>query len=457
MGFGSLIEQMFAAPTRFDAPLSAADLAREDAVIDRLMTEYEACPPVPDAAFLPEGLEDWPADPILALLLSRVDLTGLSGRDRVRYLQAQERLNAAGSAATMAALHSVSDAYDQLSEDIEDPEAGASMETRAALGWTRRTADTNLALAHDLIVRLPAVFTLLKAGRIDLARARVIIESTSHLSIAHARAVVGALTGEALRLTTGQLRVRLRRLCLQVDPDSVRQQQDQAVADRQFASWTEADGTLSLLLTGLDPVRGQEIFDRISRIARHHKTSDETRTMDQLRADIAADLLAGATDTTIGQVHLSVDLTALFDPDVARTAELAGYGPVLADITTQARRQFEDAGWDWTVHLPHTFAPVADGHTRRRPTTSQKRRLRARYRTCIAPGCRRAAINSDIDHTRPWAETGTTNSDDLGPLCRPDHCTRHQAGWNYQHLDDGNILWSSPLGTTYTVTGTDPP
>ncbi|MEX1044131.1 MAG: DUF222 domain-containing protein, partial [Acidimicrobiia bacterium] len=260
---------MFATRIRPETAFSAADLAREDERIDRLIAEYEQSPPEPEAPFLPEGVESWPADPILAILLSRIDLSGLSGRDRVRFLQAQERLNAAGNAATMAALHSVTDAYDQLAEDIEDPAAGASMETRAALGWTRRTADANLALAHDLIERLPAVFDLLGAGRIDLARAKVIIGSTAHLPIAHARAVVAALGDDALSMTTGQLRVRLRRLCLEVDPDSIRLEQDRAVSDRRLTSWTEPDGTLSLLLTGLDPIRGQEIIDRISQIARH--------------------------------------------------------------------------------------------------------------------------------------------------------------------------------------------
>jgi hypothetical protein len=54
----------------------------------------------------------------------------------------QERLNAAGSAATMQALYSIADAYYQLPEDLEDPDAGASMEARAALGWTPQAADT---------------------------------------------------------------------------------------------------------------------------------------------------------------------------------------------------------------------------------------------------------------------------------------------------------------------------
>lgn len=448
---------MFDTLTRIEAADLAAEFDRQDVVIEQLMAGYKARPPEVHPPVLPHDVDVWPADHVLAILLSSVDPAELCAPDRVRYLQAQERLNAAGSAATMQALYSVADAYDQLPEDLEDPNAGASMETRAALGWTPQAADTTLNLAHDLVERLPAVLGLLKVGSIDLERAKVIVRSTAHLSVAHARAVVTALPDEAFRMTTGQLRARVRRACLDVDPDSSRQEEKQAIVDRRFVSWTEPDGTLSLLLSGIDPLRGQEIIDRIRRIARHHNTGNESRTMDQLRADVACDLLSGTTDATVGRVHLTVDLASLFDPDVTKAAELAGYGPVLTDIADQSRRQFEDAGWDWTVHLPESWAPVADGHTRRRPTSSQQRRVRAKFRTCIAPGCRKPTISCDIDHTRTWSETGVTDSENLGPLCRPDHCTRHQSGWTYSILPDGDILWSSPIGTTYTVHGADPP
>jgi hypothetical protein len=113
--------------------------------------------------------------------------------------------------------------------------------------------------------------------------------------------------------------------------------------------------------------------------------------------------------------------------------------------------------WDWTVANPVTGMPVADGTTRRRPNASQMRKVRAKNRTCVGPGCRMPVIDCDIDHTETWAETGVTDSKDLAPLCRPEHCIRHRTGWTYEPLPDVDYLWTSPLGTTYTTTGADPP
>ena len=39
-----------------------------------------------------------------------------------------------------------------------------------------------------------------------------------------------------------------------------------------------------------------------------------------------------------------------------------------------------------------------------------------------------------------------------------DHCIRHQTGWTYQPLPNGDYLWTSPLGGPgYTTSGNDPP
>jgi hypothetical protein len=135
-------------------------------------------------------------------------------------------------------------------------------------------------------------------------------------------------------------------------------------------------------------------------------------------------------------------------------AYLAGYGPVAADIARQAIGQMEAAGWEWTA--THPDSGMVNGTTRRRPTASQTRRVRARTRTCAAPGCRAPAVKCDTDHIQPWAETGVTQTSQLAPGCRHDHCTRHRTGWTYKPLLDGDFLWKSPLGGTYTTSGNDP-
>lgn len=434
----------------------SSDLDAEEALIRRLIADFERAWPEQTAPQLPPNLEEWAADHRLAVLLDHLDPNELSDEDRVRFLRASERLVAHQQAATLAGIAAVSKSYQELEiEDAADVYSGTTFELRAALRWTQRAAAAELDLATDLLVRLPIVLQALDQGRIDRPRAKKIVDHTSHLSVAHARMVAEKVIDEAARLTTGQLVGQVRRACLDVDPDAVREERKKAVADRRLVSWAEPDGTLSVLLTGIDPMRGEELLDRINRIARGLRSKDEPRTMDQLRADVATDLLTGTSHPRLGSLHLTVDLTDLLDPEVHASAELAGYGPILGDI---ARRVAEsgDGTWDWTVTHPGSGMPIADGHTRRRPTASQRRKLRARHRTCVAPGCRRPVVDCDIDHTKPWAHTRETDSADLAPLCRPDHCTRHQSGWSYEPLPDGDYLWIGPLGTTYTASGRDP-
>jgi hypothetical protein len=250
---------------------------------------------------------------------------------------------------------------------------------------------------------------------------------------------------------------RIRSACLDVDPDSARQRYEESRKERRVVSWSEPDGTVTLTGEGLDPVKVAEAKDRINRLAKSRKTADSSKTMDQLRADIFLELLTGNGDLPkTGSVHLTVDLATLAQLNDL-SGDLAGYGPVISDITRQVTRQLGEGIWDWTVVHPDTAMPIADGTTRRRPTASQLRKIKTRNRTCVAPGCRNPVIDCDIDHTRPWADTRTTNSKDLAPLCRHDHCIRHQTGWTYQPLPNGDYLWTSPLGPGYTTSGHDPP
>jgi hypothetical protein len=229
---------------------------------------------------------------------------------------------------------------------------------------------------------------------------------------------------------------------------------ERAKTERRFVTWTAPDGTIGVQVSGIDPVRGQELSDRINRIARELRGDGETRTMDQLRADVAVDLLTGTTSPTVGKVHLTVDLATL--AGLADTpGDLAGYGPIATDITRQLVES-GDGTWEWSVTHPESGMPVADGHTKRRHTASQRRRLAVRHATCVAPGCRMPTIGCDLDHTTPYADSGVTDSDDSAPLCRHHHCIRHQTGWTYRRLPNGDILWTSPLGTTYTTSGRSP-
>ena len=125
-------------------------------------------------------------------------------------------------------------------------------------------------------------------------------------------------------------------------------------------------------------------------------------------------------------------------------------------IARQVAETSQQAEWRWTLTHPDTGQVVDNGTTRRRPTTTQRRHLQARHRTCIFPGCRRPAYNCDLDHRQQWAHGGTTKVENLAPLCRHHHTIRHHAHWTHRPLPNGDHHWTSRLGHTYTTSGLPP-
>jgi hypothetical protein len=263
---------------------------------------------------------------------------------------------------------------------------------------------------------------------------------------------------KAARYTTGQLGARLRKLCIDADPEDSKERYEAAAETRYVAVQADPDGTANLFAMNLPPDRVQRGMDRINRIALGLRRNGETRTIDQLRADVFVDILEGvgpAARSARGGVHLHADLPTL--AKLANNAgDLAGYGPVIADIVRQLADQLQDAPWDWTADDPDTGMPIAEGTTRRRPTSRQKRRVLGRNRTCIFPGCRMPAVGSDLDHRTPYAESRTTHSKGLAPLCRYHHTNRHRFGWTYVPGPNGDFTFTSPLGHRYTTSGRDP-
>jgi hypothetical protein len=176
--------------------------------------------------------------------------------------------------------------------------------------------------------------------------------------------------------------------------------------------------------------------------------------MDQLRADVYLDLLCGnSASGKGGVVDIRVDLSTLAELS-DNPGELAGYGPIVDDITRRIVGQQTDAEWRYTV--THNGRPLATGTTRRRPTPAQRRLIVATHPTCVFPGCRMPATECDIDHRVEWSRTHITTTTGLAPCCRHDHNGRHTHGWTYRILRNGDVEWTSPLGHTYTTKNRGP-
>jgi hypothetical protein len=408
---------------------------------------------------VPAGLDAMEPGPQLAGLVASIDVTRVSGHDRVIVLRAHARLVSHYQAQVYRDMAAIDDAMDQVVDDPEWAAEAAAAEVRAALCLTRRSADADMTLAVHLRRRLPAVWEALASGAIDPRRARVIVQGTAHLPENTARRVADCILERAPDLTTGEVGAALRRLCIEADPDQASRRYQDAVAERRVVMEASEAGTAHLLALDLPPQQAAAALCRINALARRLKTAGEQRSIDQLRSDIVIDLLTGATTAATrpgGVVDLRVDLATLARLS-ERPGDLAGYGPVVADIARQVTEQgAPGTHWRWTVTHPDTGDAIASGTTRRRPTARQRRLVESRDPTCIFPGCRTPARRCDLDHTLEWSLSRRTSVRDLGPLCRHDHGIRHHAGWRYRRLPNGSYQWITTLGHRYSTSGRSP-
>lgn len=329
-----------------------------------------------------------------------------------------------------------------------------AVEVGALLHLTRRAAEATTDLAIQLVRRLPEVHRAMLRGDLDVPRARALYQGTDHLPPHTARRIVNAMIDEATELTTGQLAARLRKLCLEHDPEDAARRYEKSVEDRRIEFQPAPEGTTHLFGLNLPADRMARISRHLDMTARELRRLKDGRTMDQLRADAMLDILEGAHQHNGkrcgGGVHLEVDLATLagLNDDAG---EIPGFGPITADLARQLADEMKDAEWIFVITDPETGDVVCDGKTRRRPLVSQRRRIRSRHKRCVWPGCRMPSVDCDTDHRIRHVDGGCGHDHNFAPVCRFHHRMRHQAGWIYRRLKNGDIEWTSRSGRTYLV------
>jgi len=288
---------------------------------------------------LPEGLDEMAPGAALAAVLETVELSRLNGYDLVTALRAgQRQVSHYQSVVYEAMAETAHAASAATTERSARPNEHAADEIAAAVGYTRRKADNELNIALRLRDDLPEVASALKSGDIDGHKASVISDGTAALKSSAARGVAVKILASASGLTVGQIGTRLRRLCILEDPAHAQARYEKSLERRRVVARPTADGTTHLHILDCAPHLAQAAADRVNRIARSLNTRHESRSVDQLRADVALDLLTGRLinigEGKPGSVNLHVDLTTLAGLD-DHPGDLAGYGPVVSEVARQ--------------------------------------------------------------------------------------------------------------------------
>lgn len=323
-----------------------------------------------------------------------------------------------------------------------------ALEVGSLLGLTRRSAEIEVDLAAQVVERFPAIWEAMHAGDLDWARAKVLVSGVDHLPDDRAALIVERVLPYAPRLTTGQLAARIRKACLEFDPQDAKRRYERSIEDRRIWIWPHNDGTGDLVASHLPPDRLNRAFDHVDRLAR---SLADNRTIDQERADVFLDLLTGRLSSDVSPaIEVSVDLETLLGL-ADRAPEIPGWGHVVTDI---ARRALEERDGRMRVKV-YDEDSVVDV-TARAPSAAQRRSIRHRHPTCVFPGCRRPATRSDLDHGVRHVDGGPTHTSNLAPLCRFHHRAKDEGSWSYRIDADRTVVWTSPLGRTYEVAARAP-
>ncbi|MGU3356968.1 HNH endonuclease [Microbacterium sp. M4A5_1d] len=401
-----------------------------------------------------------------------------------RYAEALDLSHAADIARTRAladlghaALHDARrDGVRGMASDMELRSVAAEAAGMARL--TDRRLQGEIDHAMTVIDDYPAVFQAWVQRRIERGHVDVVVRVGARVPDEVRSAYEAAAITVCERDVPSRVRGALDALAARLHTQTFTDRHKAAAAERCVRVFHGSDG-MSNLVANLPTVIAAGMLDRLTQMGQWVKDaraesngaeSDgadaagsgepaDTRTMDQLRADILGDLVLGGApvvDPTYGadragglgairaRVQVAVTAETLMGRD-ENPAEAVGAALIDADTARELAGQVSE--WDRLFIAPVTRTPVEiDTY---RPTASMKKLLMARDQHCRFPGCRRAALRCEIDHTIDYALGGHTHIFNLAHLCQRHHSMKQFTKWEVRQVGGGVLEWTSPLGRVY--------
>ena len=367
-------------------------------------------------------------------------------------------------------------------------------ELGGVLRVTDRTVQSRIDEARDLVEHYAATLAAWESGRITRGHVRVITDAGSVLVDAspERRAEFEAVAiSRCERDTPNRVRSEVEILAERFAERSFTDRYRDAAAERRVRVVPGSAGMSDLIAT-LPTVIADGILDRLTQQAQiivdarepgnagsafgargagdaasAGDSEPDRRGIDQVRADVFSDLLlagAPALDPTAtgdgqgslgairAQVQVIVPALTLLGVDDG-PADLVGRSPIDAETA----RCLAGDTHSWARVLTDPVEGTVLAVDRYRTPWPQRRFLRARDQHCRFPGCRRAAIRCEIDHTIDAAKGGPTALWNLAHLCQRHHSMKQFTRWKVRQLPGGVLEWTSPTGRIYREDAPAPP
>lgn len=323
--------------------------------------------------------------------------------------------------------------------------------------------------AHTLVHDFPLAWRALADGAITVRHADAILQGVRSMTEAgpsERAEYEGRVLEVAVGESPGRTEAQAKAIAADIAPVPVAERHRAARAFRGARMASLDDGMGQLALTGPE-VLLRAAYDRATAMAKAviadrpvigppEKDAD-TRTLDQIRADVMTELLLAACAESVAgtpaeviaaTVQVTIAASTLAGED-DRMAELDGCGPALPEDVRELAAHA--SLWSRLFVDPAGMPVATDAYS---PTAAMRRFLRARDQRCRFPGCRHPARRCQVDHNHDHAKGGETHICNLSHFCVGHHALKHpdlldRHRWSAMQLPGGVIAWTSPAGHTY--------
>jgi hypothetical protein len=214
-----------------------------------------------------------------------------------------------------------------------------------------------------------------------------------------------------------------------------------------FKMRTEADGCLSV--SGkFDPISASILKSKIGRFVESmfHSGDKEVpvevmpwiEPNDHRQAQALIALVNGASESASdvparAEIVIHVDLETLQNGLHAGGTCRTALG---ADLPVETVRRLACEAEILPVVLDGRSVPIDVGRSKRLATVHQRRALEAIHPTCAIPDCEVIFDHCNVHHIEYWENGGSTDLNNMVPLCSRHHHAAHEGGWKLR-LDPG--------------------
>jgi hypothetical protein len=301
---------------------------------------------------------------------------------------------------------------------------------------------------HDtatLLERAPRLWSAFREGDVSAPNARVVADLARTLEPEAWQPFEDAVLACA-HLAPARFKTRARALRERIEPEAMAERHRRALEDRRMWVDPDLDGMSNVgIVTGA--ADAQRAMAHVDKIARELLAQPgEQRTLAQIRADVAMELLAGKLGdaNAVGvSVFVTVPVMSLMGLS-EQPASLEGYGPIDAETARELTLHAPSFRRILTDPMSGDILSVDPGTYRL--TKALRDAIEQRDRECNIPGCGRLARDCDVDHTIDWQHGGKTRYNNLKIICENHHRLKHRSAWESVQDATGKVYWISPTG-----------